>query len=331
VELVPLCFAAVIAVAAVWARWLTGAVVVAVTGSLAATAAQRLWGLFPLPAWGVVEVGVLAALTGLVVRREPVRRAAVLGGLLAVTAGVVWLRSDVTFTTVELVGGVVLWGLPCVVVAVVVGYPRYQRMARARAVVAARHAQRLELAGDLHDFVAHDVSEMIAQAQAAAMMTGEDTVAGQALRRIETAGLSAMTAMDRMVHVLRAEAAPGLEDLPALTERFAESSGAEVALTVPNGVPRELGSTIYRVVVEALTNVRRHAPAATTVAVTVTAESGVVRVSVTDDGGGASTSTRRGGLGLAGLTERVAALAGTVDAGPHAGGWRVAAVLPVRS
>jgi signal transduction histidine kinase len=77
--------------------------------------------------------------------------------------------------------------------------------------------------------------------------------------------------------------------------------------------------------------VRRHAPAATTVAVTVTAEPGVVRVSVTDDGGGASTSTRHGGLGLAGLTERVAALAGTVDAGPYAGGWRVAAVLPVRS
>jgi signal transduction histidine kinase len=227
-------------VAAVWPRRVTGVAVVAVAGSLAATAAQRLWGLFPLPKWGVAEVGVLAVLTGLVVHRAPVRRAALLGGLLAVTAGVVWLRSDVTFTAVELVGGVVLWGLPCVVVAVVVGYPRYQRMARARAVVAARHAQRLELAGDLHDFVAHDVSEMIAQAQAAATVAGEDTVAGQALRRIETAGLSAMTAMDRMVHMLHAEAAAGLADLPALTERFAESSDAEVALTVPDEVPREI-------------------------------------------------------------------------------------------
>jgi signal transduction histidine kinase len=332
VSLLPLCFAVAAAVLALgWRRDPTGPAVAAVTGSLAATAAYRLWGLFPLASWSIAEVGILAVLAGLVVRRSPVRRAVVVTGLLAVAAGATVLRSDVAFGPVELVGGVVLWGLPCAVAAVATGYPRYQRAVRARAVDDAQRAQRLDLAGDLHDFVAHDVSEMIAQAQAAALVTSEDTQAGQALRRIETAGLSAMAAMDRMVHMLRADPAPGLDDLPALTERFAASSGTRVSLAVPAGVPRELGSTIYRVVVEALTNVRRHAPAATRVAVTVTAEPDTVRVSVVDDGGGETAPARRGGTGLAGLAERVAALAGTMDAGPHDDGWRVAAVLPVRT
>jgi signal transduction histidine kinase len=83
------------------------------------------------------------------------------------------------------------------------------------------------------------------------------------------------------------------------------------------------------VVIEALTNVRRHAPSATTVTVAVAVHSGVVEVTVVDDGGAAPAAPRDGGgTGLAGLDERVRALGGDLHAGPHGAGWRVSCHLP---
>jgi signal transduction histidine kinase len=117
-------------------------------------------------------------------------------------------------------------------------------------------------------------------------------------------------------------------------------------------LPPEVSATVYRIVVEALTNVRRHARDATHVRVTVAREPGDgVRVEIADDGtaqrptrrrGGPSDPSRlagtrrgasgQGGLGLAGLTNRVGALGGTLSTGPtEPTGWQVRAVLPMRT
>jgi signal transduction histidine kinase len=143
-------------------------------------------------------------------------------------------------------------------------------------------------------------------------------------------------------------------DLRELAERFAAAGPVAVHLSVdprietpppggapPGGaVPREVASTAYRVVREALTNVRRHAHPASQVAVSVrlTDDPPAVTVTVTDDAtarphrtAAGHGVTRRGGLGLPGLAARVEALGGTLRAGPQpAGGWQVTAVLPLR-
>jgi len=308
------------------------AALVAAVASLAATVAFRVWAVFPLHTWGALEVPVLAVLVFATVRWAPARLALVAGALLTVAAGCVVLRTNAPFTSLEVVYAVAFWALAPLGAAVVAGYLRPQQTARARDVDLARREQRLELAGDLHDYVAHDVSEMIAQAQAAALVAGDDV--RPVLERIEAAGQRAMTSMDRMVHMLHAEGpAPGLDELPDLTERFAEASGARVSLDLDPAlaarIPRELTSTVHRVVVEALTNVRRHAPDARLVAVAVTPVGDDVRVSVVNDVSRPAPDAGRGGLGLSGLAGRVAALSGTLRAGPRGDGWEVVATLPV--
>ena len=147
--------------------------------------------------------------------------------------------------------------------------------------------------------------------------------------------------MDRAVHMLHGPAPlPGLADLPGLLARFAEAGPFRVQLDLDRAllpvVPSEVGTTVYRVVTEALTNVRRHAPAATTVRTTVRRAPGpAVAVSVVNDwppGGGQPRSPRgwrSGGFGLAGLRERVHVLGGTLTAGADPDGWRVAASWPI--
>ncbi|MEU0572704.1 ATP-binding protein, partial [Nonomuraea sp. NPDC005983] len=156
-----------------------------------------------------------------------------------------------------------------------------------------------------------------------------------ALRRIEEAGQRALASMDRTVEMLNGEPGaaagrhvPGIEALPQLADGFSPS--ARVSLTVEPGpdVPRETSATAYRVVTEALTNVRRHATRATRVDITVTREDARVLVRVTDDGGGHSEAPDRGGFGLVGLAEQVEMLGGTLSAGPTPGGWSVRAAIP---
>ncbi|GAA3792749.1 hypothetical protein GCM10022226_10020 [Sphaerisporangium flaviroseum] len=236
---------------------------------------------------------------------------------------------------------------------------------RARSVRAARQAQRTQLARDLHDFVAHDVSGMLAQAQVGRILAEQDPQqAAAAFQRIEQAALQALASMDRTVRMLHdaddlaaGEAAgrtplPALADLRELADRFSFSGTAVVHLDIdarlkdPNGVvPREVAATAYRIVVEALTNVRRHAVTANRVEVTVRRTRTVgdltghaLEVTVTDDartglapaGHVLGTAGRGGGFGLAGLTERVEALGGKLAAGPYAPhGWRVAATMPL--
>lgn len=245
---------------------------------------------FPIGAWGVVEAGALLVLTVQVTRRTaaPGRAAGAVAMLCLAEAGlmvrVVWPESlpNMLLTTAY-------WSLGAGV-AVAVGLRlRTVDEAWARSVAAARRTQRLELARDLHDFVAHDVTGMVVQAQAAAHVLDGQPEVGAALKRIEEAGQRALASMDRTVHMLRsADGDPGtgpvppplptLADLPALVGHFAAIGPSDARLSVDHravaATDRETAATAYRVVTEALTNIRRHAPAAAHVEISVGRDDG---------------------------------------------------------
>ncbi|MET0188224.1 MAG: histidine kinase [Pseudonocardia sediminis] len=214
----------------------------------------------------------------------------------------------------------------------------------------ARNAERMELARELHDVVAHHVTGIVVAAQAASVVarTRPDEV-DRALASIENAGADALTAMRRMVGVLRGQTdgarTPGA-DLAAITElvrRFDEGVGGgvggdRVRLRTDPGIehavlPAGVAATGYRVVQEALTNVRRHAPGAATVEVELHVRDEHLQVTVRNDGVGPERPAipgGAGGFGLAGMGERVAALDGVLHAGPTGPGvWTVAARLPI--
>ncbi|MEV6978880.1 histidine kinase [Kitasatospora sp. NPDC093806] len=335
------------------------AVVAGAAGAVSLTVTAGAWAV---GRWGeadrlpalvsLAELGVLLLTVALAVRlgrgwNGPVAASA------AGAAVLLWPSRFEGFT--ESGGPLTLVGFGAVLLGPAALAGRYLRGlddARRRSVAAARGAQRLELAHDLHDFVAHDVSGMVALAQAGTVLAASDPVrAAELFERIERAGQQALGSLDRTVHLLRtaepdraadpaadhaAERAPqpGLADLAALAERFAESGGASVRLEAPGEgaeVPREVAATAYRIVVEALTNVRRHAPGARAVTVRVRRAGGRLEVTVTDDGAGGAPATgaRRGGSGLAGLAARAEALGGTLTAGRGDGGWRLAATFPL--
>ncbi|MEV1179340.1 histidine kinase, partial [Nonomuraea sp. NPDC049784] len=192
----------------------------------------------------------------------------------------------------------------------------------------ATRAQRLGLARDLHDFVAHDLNGMLVQAQAAQVVA--DTLpepVAEALQRIEDAGQRALASLDRAVHAL-GERGPGIEELERLADAFSPVAQVELAVEPGLAVRHEASSLAYRVVTEALTNVRRHAPRATTVRVEIRKEEEVLRVRVEDDGGGRSQSTRVGGFGLASLAHLLEARGGKLAAGPNRHGWQVTVQIP---
>ncbi|MEU6233233.1 histidine kinase [Kitasatospora sp. NPDC047058] len=332
--------------------------VVAVAGAAGVVSVVATAGVWAAGRWaesdrwpgvvGLLELALLLLLLLLALRAEDGRRSAAaawtIGGAVAL-----WPSRFAVIVgpgeALTLFGFGSVFALPAVLAGL---YLRGLDETRRRSVAAARRAQRLELAHDLHDFVAHDVSGMVAQAQAGMVLAASDPIRAAALfERIEKAGLQALASLDRTVHLLRGEEAdgaergpqPGLAELGALTDRFAESGGATVRLDVPPdqpGIPREVAATAYRIVVEALTNVRRHAPAARVVDVRVRREGRRLEVTVQNDGGGPQPSgprlgeARRGGSGLAGLAARVEALGGSLASGrTGADSWRVTATMPL--
>ncbi|MCG8925643.1 sensor histidine kinase [Lentzea sp. CC55] len=289
--------------------------------------------------WVLLEAAALAVHVYLVFRWSPPRAALTCGGAAALALALTVQRYLPPGAVVEAVAGSIIWLVPGVVAGLVAWYPRHMGELRDRAVAEARHAQRLDLASDLHDFVAHDVSEIVAQAQAArVVLVGDDPRIAAILGRIETAGLRALGSMDRTVHMLRdsggAVRAPVgvLADLPELVSRFSQG-GVPVRLDATQAeVPREAAAVAYRIVVEALTNVRRHAPSASSVDVAVAVDDRVLHVTVTDDGDADARPGDRthAGLGLPGLTERVESLRGTLAAGPRQPrGWILSARIPL--
>ncbi|MFH8628448.1 sensor histidine kinase [Streptomyces lydicus] len=299
--------------------------------------------------WYPFETVALLVLLERVVRHVPGRRVAFVGALTGAAAVLLPLRFTLHAPAAGLKESVFATSVALFPAAVATGIGLYLRSLdnrRAHAVVSARREQRLEVARDLHDFVAHEVTGIVLEAQAAQLGDASPEETRALLQRIEKAGLRALDSMDQTVTTLReadgrkwGEPPPtrlyGLADLPELVGRFSSMAAAEVALSLEDEVAgtlsREAEDTAYRVVLEALTNVRRHAPQAGRVEVFAgrTADR-AVEIAVADDAGpGAPAGTRQGGgTGLAGLEERVGALGGRLEAGPHGPGWRVRCLLP---
>jgi signal transduction histidine kinase len=203
--------------------------------------------------------------------------------------------------------------------------------------------ERTRIAREVHDVVSHSISVMTALADGAGYALGTDAgraQAREAIAAVAATGRSAITEMHRLLEVLRAEdddaapsrqPAPGLADLPALVEQV-RSAGLPTSLVV-TGRPAPLGPTaqlaVYRLVQEALTNTRRHAPDARRAEVELSWDDAGLRVRVRDDGSASTPPGDGTGHGLIGMRERLGAHGGTVRAGRDApGGWLVEAFLP---
>lgn len=195
-----------------------------------------------------------------------------------------------------------------------------------------RRIERLELARDLHDDVAHHVTAMVVLAQAGEQLAERDPAQARRLfADLERTGQDGLVAMSRMVRLLRDDTRPAhpLDSVATLVERF----GAE--LHVGDGVDErrwspEVARSVQRLVQEGLTNVRKHARTATSVRVSIDQDDDGLLVRVRDDGTGRGRARfRSSGFGLLGLSERVAALGGELHGGPvDGGGWQLTASLP---
>ncbi|GAA3126216.1 histidine kinase [Planomonospora alba] len=215
-------------------------------------------------------------------------------------------------------------------------YLRFQMERRREAVHAVRRAERLELARELHDLVAHHITGIVVQAQAAKVVAeAKPEAVAPALDAIAGAGADALTSMRRLVGVLRADEAarsPGtrLADMRLLVERFS-AHGPQVAFEIGKDItdetlPPEVMTTLHRVLQESLTNVRRHAPGTGWVEADLRLADGAVRLRVRNYGSASDSKISRlgGGFGLVGMAERVEALGGRMYAGPTPeGAWEV--------
>ncbi len=228
--------------------------------------------------------------------------------------------------------------------------------------------ERARIARELHDIVAHAVTVMIVQAGAAEQVVADDPDhVREALATIRSTGADALAEMRRLVAMLRENEdnasadfvtggaaaggareklrpQPGLGEVAALVED-ARGAGLDVRLTIEGEIvnlPAGVDLAAYRIVQEALTNVRRHA-SATRVDVRVHRSEDAVRVTVADDGNGGDANggdanggdanggenQRAGGHGLIGMRERVALYGGELQAAGTAAGFTVHATLPV--
>jgi signal transduction histidine kinase len=236
--------------------------------------------------------------------------------------------------------------------AVVTARQRAAELEQAREELARRAVteERLRIARELHDVVAHSMSIIAVQSGVGVhVLDSQPEEARKALAAVEATSRQALVEMRRLLGVLRQEAeprgslapAPGLAEVEALAAEVARA-GVRVEVRIegtPSELPAGLDLSAYRIVQEALTNVVRHAgPATARVAVRYAPDQ--VAVEVTDDGKGLQPPSAAAGPfrpasspvghGIVGMRERAALYGGTLEAGPlPGGGFRVAASLPL--
>jgi signal transduction histidine kinase len=218
---------------------------------------------------------------------------------------------------------------------------RAEQLARERTLLAglAVDEERVRIARELHDVVAHHVTLLTVQAGAVRETLDRAHPARPVLDSMTATGRQAMEEMRRMLDVLRPEPAaaaergpqPGIEGIAALVEQT-RAAGIPVELRVEGTarpLPAGMGLSAYRIVQEAPTNVVKHAgPASADVVVRYLP--GALELSVRDDGRGAAPRDANGGHGLVGMRERVALFGGRLEAGARAdGGYALRAVLPL--
>jgi signal transduction histidine kinase len=316
--------------------WPVPAFLAALAASLIAAFLSLQYGYFASAA----AASYLVALTRHGPARLAARGAALLAGAAVLAASVVGSRSGA--------GTAVVIGVAATAGAWTVGQAVRERRAHMRAVaerLAERAAseERLRIARELHDVVAHSMSLIAVKAGVANHVAGsrpEEAV--DALRIIEHTSKQALTEMRRLLGVLRTDdtqrdrltPAPSLDDLPELAQRAA-SAGVRVALDLRAGpdVPAGVSLSAYRIVQEALTNVIRHAAPARC-EITVAAQDREVRIEVVDDGPGPRVppAGHRPGHGLAGMRERALVCGGEFTAGPlNESGFQVKARLPYQA
>ncbi|MFI1207862.1 sensor histidine kinase [Streptomyces sp. NPDC020802] len=309
-------------------RWLTPQVRTGVPAgvSLALTAVAAPSGR--MDGFGPGEIAILLCLLLVAVRDCPPRWAAmcaVLDGTAVVVQPLRMVRDALDRDdTASLFGATLVLLLLVGIMAGLGGYLRTLDHRREVAVTEIRRSERLAMAADLHDFVAHHVTGILVQTQVARMMVAtEPENLDPVLAGIQNAATEALASMRRTVGILREAPHPAvgpesggpagggpdgggpantgpeaaglhpsgdLAALAELVERFGGPAGPRALLdrdpSVPDGLPHEVQAAAHRVVQEALTNVRRHAADATEVTVRLTYAEGTLRVLVRDDGRG---------------------------------------------
>ncbi|MGP3771742.1 sensor histidine kinase [Streptomyces sp. SDT5-1] len=228
---------------------------------------------------------------------------------------------------------------------------RAERAERTREEEARRRVaeERLRIARDLHDVVAHHIALVNVQAGVAAhVMDRRPDQAKEALGHVREASRSALNELRATVGLLRqtgdpeapTEPAPGLDRLDDLVDTFRHAGlPVEVARAQDAPpLPAAVDLAAFRVVQEALTNVQKHAGPDARAEVSVVRVGPNAEITILDDGPGAEPADRprdpdaHGGHGLLGMRERVTALGGTLTAGPrYGGGFRVHAILPTKA
>jgi len=268
-----------------------------------------------------------------------------------VTATAVYLWGDAGANGGEL--GAVIFSLTSCAAAVALGLysgarrrvldglrERAERSERERELLADRAVaeERLRIARELHDAVAHNVSLMVVQAQGLGAGSSDPAVT-QATDQIAQLGRRAMAEMHRTLKLMRdtrGEAQltpqPGLESLDALLEQ-SRAAGLEIELTIegpPRPLPQSLELSAFRIVQEALTNVIKHADGAKA-GVTISYLPDELQLTVVDDGHHPTDGPSAGaeGHGLVGMRERANLFGGTLTAQPRPDqGFQVTAILP---
>ena len=266
-------------------------------------------------------------------RRRMLLLAVVLATVLGTAAAAIASRGDVRIAVVICLQLVALLSTPYAWAAAVrEGRDRLaaqERLADARREEALRE-ERAAMARDLHDTLAGELAAIAIHAEAGLTGGGRERAALLAVRASGVAGLEQTRAM---IRVLRSDGealtAPGrLEQLPELIDRF-RAAGLSIDLEgAPPALPVAADQAAARILQESLTNALKHASGGDVRIRFAVDDDDVCSLRI-DSRGGSATGVGGDGLGIAMMRERAVALGGALAAGPHAGGWRVAATLPI--
>ncbi|MER5705110.1 histidine kinase [Micromonospora sp. NPDC002296] len=268
------------------------------------------------------------------------RRRSWWGPVIVVPAMLTYFAASDATSTTQPVGVLCFWLLTWATGYVAARRRDEQRAARDRERTLAIAEERTRMARELHDLIGHTVTVMLVQAGAARRhVDGDPAQARDLLGGLEETGRQALTELDRMLDLLRAddrpadgapEPQPGLADVPDLARRMGDA-GVRAIVRVDSQLLAVTGSldlSAYRIVQEALTNVVRHSQA-NAVQVDVRRTGRALRIEVDDDGVGAPDGYVLG-RGLLGIAERVAMFGGTVRHGcSELGGFRLVATIPL--
>lgn len=331
-----------------------GVLGLAVVGPLALIAARRFPGpvvvviaiagtvdLFVSPHGGPPYVALAFAVIGAIVRGARIWAWASVGAcwIVGITFAV-WIgRADWTPGRIAgtTLGILIVFGIGEGIRTRRERFAEYRRLARQREQSEVQ-AERVRIARELHDVLAHSLSQINVQAGVGLhLMERQPDKAAEALASIKDTSKTALDEVRAVLGALRSEGAgdaplvpePGLDRLPALVEAI---RGVEVSLDDRIvSAPKPVQLALFRIVQESLTNVTRHAHAPHA-RVRLWADDATFHVEVADDGTGPTSSTlasETGGRGLLGMRERAELLGGHLSAGPaEGGGFRVAATIP---